>query len=160
MLQLPKALYMKASAAYWRSVGGKNGNVLARKLADRWVRVPASVAADVKPWMTKLTEVLRVIVTLAYGTIVNNGIKRVAGRRAIELEYKGDRAGATPALLYVTADGPVLPLRSVQTGPRKPGGKIDERCDDADARTSSSEVTFSRFNAVPPLRAPRGALRL
>ncbi len=54
----------------------------------------------------------------------------------------------------------VLPLRSVQTGPRKPGGKIDERCDDADARTSSSEVTFSRFNGRPPLRALRGALRL
>jgi hypothetical protein len=161
MIQLPKALYLKASASYWRSVGGKNGNVLARKLAGRWVRVPASVAADVKPLMTKLSpKYFASCVTLAYGTIVNNGIKMMAGRRAIELEYKGDRPGATPALFYVTADGPVLPLRSVQTGPRKPGGKIDKRCDDADARSSSSEITFSRFNAVPPLRAPRGALKL
>lgn len=36
---------------------------------------------------------------------------------------KDDRPGATPGLLYITADGPVLPMRDIQTGPRKVGGK-------------------------------------
>jgi hypothetical protein len=64
-------------------------------------------------------------------------------------------------LLYVAADGPVLPLREIQTGPHKAGGKVNKRCDAASDDTSTAaDVTFSRFDRVPPLRAPRNALSL
>ncbi len=158
---LPNATYMKADASYWKAAGGKNGSVLAKKLGGRWVKVPASVGASLKPIVTKLSpKYLASCATIEPGTVVNNGIKTVAGRRAIELESKGDRPGASPGLTYVTADGPVLPVRMIQTGPRKAGGKLDERCGERDDHSTSSEVTFSRFNVVPKLVAPRGALVL
>jgi hypothetical protein len=158
---LPKASYMKADASYWKAAGGKNGNLLAKKLGGRWVKVPASVSAGLKPVVTKLSpKYLASCATVEAGTVINNGIKTVAGRRAIELESKGDRPGASPGLTYVTADGPVLPVRTVQTGPRKPGGKLDKRCDEREDHSTSGEVTFSRFDAVPKLTAPRGALSL
>jgi hypothetical protein len=161
MRQLPNALYMKADASYWKSVSGKNGAEVARKVAGRWVKVPASAGVSLKPVLKKLSpEYLASCVTVEAGTVINNGIKTVAGRRAIELEYKGDRPGTSPGLIYVTADGPVLPVRTVQTGPRKPGGKIDKRCDDREDHSTSGEITLSRFDAVPELTVPRGALSL
>jgi hypothetical protein len=161
MRQLPEASYIKADASYWKAAGGKNGDLLAKKLAGRWVKVPASVSADLKSVVTKLSpKYLASCATVEAGTVINNGIKTVAGRRAIELEIKGDRPGTSPGLTYVTADGPVLPVRTVQTGPRKPGGKVDERCEEREDHSTSGEITFSRFDAVPKLVAPRGALSL
>jgi hypothetical protein len=96
--------------------------------------------------------------TTGLGTLSNNGVKTLGGRKVIVLEDKGDRPGTTPGLLYVAADGPALPLREVQTGPRKPGGKLNKRCDSASDKSTESDVAFSRFDRVPQLKAPRGAL--
>jgi hypothetical protein len=161
MLQLPKALYVKAGASYWKAVGGKNGAEVARKVAGRWVKVPASSGVSLKPVLSKLSpQYLGSCVAVNTGGLINNGIKKVSGRRAIELEIKGDQPGTTPGLLYVAADGPVLPLRQIQTGPRRPGGKRDKRCEESEDHSTSGEVSFSRFNAVPKLTAPRHALSL
>ncbi len=159
MRQLPQALYMKADARYWKAVGGKNGAEVARKVAGRWVKVPASSGASLKPVLAKLSPAhLASCMKVDTGGLTNNGIKTVGGRRAIELEIEGGQPGTAPGLLYVAADGPVLPLRQIQTGPRKAGGKPDKRCNENEDRSTAGEVTFSRFNAVPKLTAPRGAL--
>jgi hypothetical protein len=161
MIQLPRQLYMNATADYWKAVGGKDGKMLAKALAGRWVKVPASAGADLKPLVAKFSpKYLASCIAVDGGTIVNNGIKTVAGQEAIELEYKGEQPGTSPGLLYITAEGPVLPVRTRQTGPRKPGGKINKRCDGDDAGSTSGEVTFSRFDAVARIKAPRGALSL
>ena len=94
------------------------------------------------------------------GTLSNNGVKTLDGRKVIVLEDKGDKPGTAPGLLYVAAEGPFLPLREVQTGPSKPGGKRDKRCDAGDDKTTTADVTYSQYNRVPRLKAPRGALSL
>jgi hypothetical protein len=161
MILLPKATYMNANVVYWRRSGGKSGNVLAAKLAGRWVKVPASAGDSVKPLLNELSpKYLASCVTAGLGTLSNNGVKTYKGRKVIVLEDKGDRPGTTPGLLYVAADGPVLPLREIQTGPRKAGGKVDKRCDAASDASTAADVTFSRFDRVPPLKAPRNALSL
>jgi hypothetical protein len=159
MILLPKATYMKANAAYWRVNGGKSGKTLASKIAGRWVKVPDSAGDSLQPLLTKLSpKHLASCATTGLGTLSNNGVKTLGGRKVIVLEDKGDRPGTTPGLLYVAADGPALPLREVQTGPRKPGGKLNKRCDSASDKSTESDVTFSRFDRVPQLKAPRGAL--
>ena len=111
MRQLPQALYMKADARYWKAVGGKNGAEVARKVAGRWVKVPASSGASLKPVLVKLSPAhLASCMKVDASGLTNNGIKKVGGRRAIELEFEGGQPGTAPGLLYVAADGPVLPL--------------------------------------------------
>ncbi len=161
MILLPRATYLNANAVYWRRSGGKSGNALATKLAGRWVKVPASAGDSVKPLLDELSpKHLASCVTVGTGTLSNNGVKTLGGRKVIVLQDKGDRPGTTPGLLYVAAEGPVLPLREIQTGPRKPGGKVNKRCDAASDASTAADVSFSRFDRVPPLKAPRNALDL
>ncbi|MET0602897.1 MAG: hypothetical protein ABW167_12995 [Baekduia sp.] len=158
MILLPNSTYMKANAVYWRSAGGKDPELIA-KLAGRWVKVPGSVRGSVRSVLSILApKNLARCLAGRTGTLTNNGVSTLGGRRVIVVEAKGDRPGATPGLLYIAADGPVLPVRDVQTGPRKAGGKLDRRCDDPDSKTSAADITMSRFNRVPQLRAPRHAL--
>jgi hypothetical protein len=161
MILLPKTTYLKANAVYWRASDKKNGAVLATKLAGRWVKVPESVRASVQSLLDLLApKNLARCLAGRTGTLTNNGLTTLGGRKAIVVEAKGDRPGATPGLLYIAADGPVLPVRDVQTGPRKAGGKLDRRCDEADSKTTASDVTLSRFDRVPTLKAPRRFLSL
>lgn len=161
MILLPRSTYLKANAAYWRASGGKNGPALARKLADRWVKVPGSVRASVASTLSKLApKHLALCYSIGLGTLSNNGLKSLGGHKAIQLEDKGAQPGTAPGLLYIAADGPVLPLRQIQTGPRKAGGKLDKRCDDPHDETTAADVTLSHYDRVPQLTAPRHALSL
>lgn len=161
LILLPKATYLKANAVYWRASGGKDGKTLAAKLAGRWVKVPGSVRGSVDSLLTKLSpKHLASCYSKGTATLSNKGVTTLGRRKAIVLEVKGDRPGTAPGRLYVTAEGPVLPLREIQTGPRKPGGKLDKHCDEADDKTTASDVTLSRFDRVPQLKAPRRALSL
>jgi hypothetical protein len=161
MILLPKATYLKANAGYWRVAGGKYGNQLAAKLAGRWVKVPASVGAGLRPLLKKLTpKYLASCVSTGLGTLANKGVQTLGGREVIVLEDKGDKPGTTPGLLYVAAEGRVLPLREIQTGRRKAGGKVDGRCDTPEDKSTAAEFTFGRFDRVPQLKAPRNALSL
>jgi hypothetical protein len=161
MILLSKSTYLKANAVYWKASGGKNGEALASKLAGRWVKVPESVRGTVQSLLSKLSpKHLASCYSSGTGTLSNNGVKTLGGRQTILLEDKGDQPGTAPGLLYVAADGPVLPLRQIQTGPRKAGGKRDKRCDEAHDTTTAADITMSRFDRVPPLKAPRHVLSL
>jgi hypothetical protein len=161
MIILPKAVYLKGNASYWKATAGAAGSLLARKVANRWVAVPASAAASVTPSLARFSpKHLAACAMAGTGTVSSHGVTTIGGRRAIELEDKGDLPGTSPGLLYVAADGPVLPLREVQTGPRRPGGRPDPRCDEPDDHSSSGVVTFSRFDAISEIVASPGALSI
>lgn len=161
MILLSRASYLKANAAYWRASGGADGKLLASKLAGRWVKVPASAASSFRPLLKMLTpKYMASCISSGIGTLSNNGVQTLEGRKAIVIEDKGDKPGAAPGLLYVAAEGPVLPLRVTQTGPAKAGGKVDRRCGDEDDKSTASAFTFSRFDRVPRLKAPRRVLSL
>lgn len=160
MILLPKSTYMKANAAYWRASDKERGAMFAAKLAGRWIKVPESLRGPFKPLLSQLSpKHLAACVVAGAGTLTNNGLTTLGGRKVIVLEGKDDEPGATPGLLYIAADGPVLPLRQVQTGPRRAGGKLDKRCEEqADDKTTAGDVTYSQYNRVPAIKAPRGAI--
>lgn len=161
MILLPKSTYLKANAAYWRASGGIDDPKVIAKVAGQWVKVPGSVRDSVDSLLSMLApENLARCLAGRTGTLTNNGVKTLGGRKVIVVEAKGDRAGATPGLLYIAADGPVLPVRDVQTGPRKAGGKLDKRCDSSDDKTTTADIAISRFDRVPQIRAPRRFLSI
>jgi hypothetical protein len=159
MIILPKAVYLKGNASYWKATAGAAGSLLARKVANRWVALPESMAAAVTPSLAKFSpKHLAACATADTGTVSSHGVRTIGGRRAFELEDAGDLPGTSPGLLYVAADGPALPLREIQKGPRRPGGRPDPRCDEPADHSTSGEVTFSRFDAISEIVAPPGAL--
>ena len=159
MILLSKSTYLKANAVYWRASDKERGALFASKLADRWVKVPESVRGPFKPWLAEFSpEHLAACVFVGTGTLSNNGVTTFGGRKVIVVEGKADKPGTTPGLVYIAADGPVLPLRQVQTGPRTAGGKLDKRCEAAGDKSTGGDVTYSRYNRVPPITAPRRAI--
>jgi hypothetical protein len=159
MILLPRSTYLKANAAYWRASDKERGAMFASKLADRWIKVPESARGPFKPLLAKLSpKHLASCVFAGTGTMTNHGLTTLGGRKVIVLEGKADQPGATPGSVYIAADGPVLPVRQVQTGPRRAGGKLDKRCEAADDKTTAGDLTFSQYNRVPAIRAPRRAI--
>jgi hypothetical protein len=160
-----KTSYLKGDAAYWRAaVKGATGRKVAKQLAGRWVKVPegeSSFSGLITEFSPKR---LASCVDSGLGTLAVKGTQEVGGQDAVVIEDKGDKPGTAPGLLYVTADGPILPLKAVQTGGEKPGGKVDKACDDTGTDDSNSKsrttITFSRYNKIDPVRAPHGAITL
>lgn len=161
MRVLPKAFYLKANAGYWKEVGGKDGAAAARQFANRWVKMARSAGDEYDAVVEQLTpKRMASCVTRNAGTLVKGGTTTIDGKRAIVIVDKGDKPGTTPGRLYVTAARPTLPIRSLQTGKRRPGGKIDSRCEDKDDTSTASDLRFSRFDQPLRLTAPKGAIDL
>jgi hypothetical protein len=85
------------------------------------------------------------------------GAWRVGGRRAVIVASDGSEPGGAPGRVYVAATGPDWLLRSVVTGPRRPGGSA--AC--AQSKTArTSDVTLSDLNQPITLAAPPSPLDL
>jgi hypothetical protein len=156
IILLPPAMYLKANAAYWKANGGAQGSKLADKLAGRWLKVNdnslKSLIDDLLP------KHIASCVTVGTGTLKKGGVGSVGGKRAVVIIDQGDKPGTTPGKLYVTATGPVLPLRLLQTGKRRPGGHLDKRCEDSADTSRASDLRFSAFDTALHIRAPHGAI--
>jgi hypothetical protein len=156
VILLPPAAYIKANAAYWKANGGRHGPELADKLAGRWFKTNdrslRSLVADLLP------KRLASCVSVGTGTLAKGGTSSVAGKRAVVVVDKGDKPGTTPGRLYVTTSAPILPLRILQTGKRRPGGHIDKRCQDANDTSTASDLRFTAFDEPLHIRPPHGAL--
>jgi len=160
MILLPKAVYLKANATYWKTAAGQDGKALARKLAGRWVKAPAKAGDSLRPLLKEFSpKELASCADVGVGTLTKKGTAKVGGRDTVVLRDAGDKPGTAPGLLYVTTSGPILPLRATQTGPRK-AGKVDEKCQDADDKSTAADITFSRFDEVTRITAPHGAISL
>jgi hypothetical protein len=160
MVLLPKAMYIKANAAFWKTAG-KDGGTLAKKAGGRWIKMSAKTFGSVTSLTKEFSpKELASCTDVGLGTITKKSTGTLAGHPVVLLQDAGDKPGTTPGVLYVTTDGPILPLRAVQTGKRKPGGKIDKKCQDADDTSTSSDLTFSNFNKVAKITAPKHAVAL
>jgi hypothetical protein len=113
MIVLPKAVYLKANAAFWKTSGGsKDGSTLARKLAGRWVKEPAADGKDLTSLFADLTpRHVAKCIDAGTGTLTKQPSERIAGQDAIVLRDAGDKPGTTPGRIYLTPEAPVLPLR-------------------------------------------------
>jgi hypothetical protein len=162
MVVLSKAVYLKANAAFWKATGGKkDGATLARKLAGRWVKESSQDGKDLTAMFDDLTpKHLAKCIDQGTGTLTKRPSEAVAGQEAIVLQDAGDKPGTTPGRIYISAGDPVLPLRIVQTGPRKAGKAASSSCDDPDDKSTRSDVVLSRFDKVAKITAPRGARSL
>ncbi|MCW3023449.1 MAG: hypothetical protein JWR30_2771 [Conexibacter sp.] len=161
LIAVPAGVYVKGNAAYWKSVGGSNGASIAKQLADRWVKAPGSQDKSLVAMFQDLTpKHLASCTAVGTGTLAKGGTATIAGRKAVVIVDRGDKPGTTPGRLYVTASGPVLPLRVTQTGRRRAGGRLDPRCQEKDDKSTASDLTFSRFDAPLKIAAPHGAITL
>lgn len=157
-------VYLNANAAYYLSQGGPAA--AAPRLAGRWIVLPPGSAPSLGSLLAATEPSTAGLCTLGphFGTITVRGHGTLDGQPVIILRDAGNVPGSTPALLYLAASGPPLPLRDVQTGAQKPGGTPDPTCDETKADVSGGSggevVTLSEFNGAPPVTAPPGAVSL
>jgi hypothetical protein len=163
MIILASAVYMKGDATFWKGQFGSGGGQIVDKLAGRWVAVPASAEKDIRPLLDQFSpKTFAACVDHDLGTISKQGTKTVDGQQTVVLKDAGDKPGAGPGLLYVTTSGPHLPVRIDETGPSKPGGTPSKQCGDdgSDDDSTGGQVTFSNYDKVAKITAPKGALNL
>jgi hypothetical protein len=158
LILLPHTLYLKANAAYWKAHGGSQGAKAADKLAGRWFKTND---ASLKGLIEQLTpKHVAMCLTVGTGTLERGGTSSANGKRAVVVIDRGDKPATTPGRLYVSATAPILPLRAVQTGKRKPGGHVDTRCEDKTDTSRASDLRFSAFDKTLHIHAPHGAIAL
>jgi hypothetical protein len=127
------AVYLKGDR---RAIRGMLGSEAARLFADKWLRVPADQAGIARDLLDEFSpERLAYCLPLDLGTLKNLGTQQLDGREVVVVSDRGDKPGTAPGKLYVAAEGRPLPLRIEQTGPAKPGGKGDPRCDDPESES-------------------------
>jgi hypothetical protein len=151
------SLYIKANAAFWK---GQGTGQAAQQLADRWLKTPAG-SGELESLTKDLdTKTLSSCLVKGHGTLEHGGKATVDGQEAVVIVDKGDRPGTNPGKLFVAATGEPLPLRTLATGPERPGGKKDPRCDDSTPTTAGDEATFSDYNEPLDFSAPSGAVEI
>jgi hypothetical protein len=155
------ATYLRASRPFWQAQGGIPAK-LVKLLSDRWVKVPGGASGSPRELLGEFTPAnLAHCLVAETGTVSKSGTRTFAGRRVVVLQDKGDKPGSNPGLLYVAASGPALPLRVLQTGRAKPGGRHDPRCDSGGGdSTTNADVRLSGFDKPVNIKAPPGALDL
>ena len=157
-------VYFNANQAYY--LAQKTSTAVAQTLANRWVYFPTgqgpsigSLAAAVDP-----TKIGMCLIAAHLGTVTVQGTGTVNGQSAVILFDHGDVPGSTPGRLWVATTGPSLPLKTVQTGLQKPGGKPNTACledaSDVSGDTTASTALYTEYNTAPPVNAPAGAVAL
>jgi hypothetical protein len=154
--------YLKATRSFYRRQGTPSR--LARSVADRWVRVPAATTPGVAEFaaLTNPATIGHCLVASHLGTLTRVGTDSVDGRPVVVLADNGDVPGSNPGRLYVATEGPPLPLRATQTGPPKPGGKPDTRCNETDtsSNVTASDVALTAYDKHVDIAAPPAAVDL
>lgn len=88
-----------------------------------------------------------------HGGLTKGGTSTINGKNVIEIKDDGKAPGASPGSLFVSLDGPALPVRNVQNGPQTPGG--DKACGATDSDTTKSgQVDFDYTKPVPQITPP------
>ncbi|HEY6760868.1 MAG TPA: hypothetical protein VI318_15325 [Baekduia sp.] len=160
LIALPSALYIKANESYWKSVGDKSSRAIAAKLAGKWIKMPASSGEDATSGLADLSpKHLASCLDSHVGTLSNKGVRTVGGgQKVVVLADAGDKPGTAPGQLWID-ERTGLPVREVQSGPAKAGGKKDSACDDEwPPVTQKSDATLSRFGKTAKITAPKGAV--
>jgi hypothetical protein len=158
VIALGSVTYMKGSRDYYAAQPRLTPAQVAR-YENRWLKLSTasnpSFAADLAR-ETNLSIELRCWAARKRGLSVA-GTGSVGGRHAVIVASDGSDPGGAPGRVYVAAVGPAWPLRSVVTGPRKPGGP--GACA-VTATPRMSDITISDFNQPIALEAPPSPLDL
>ena len=149
--------YLKGDSA---ALEQQLGTDATRLLAGRWLKVPADqIGTDATELVKEFSaDELAYCLPRDLGTLTNLGTKALAGRNVVVVSDRGDKPGTAPGKLYVAAEGDPLPIRIEQTGPERPGGQADPRCDGDDSGPDfvSGDIRFSYGKAAtvtPPADA-------
>ena len=149
-IQLPGAEYVRANAAFWRSLSP----LVASRFAQRWVRIsPASVHGLSTTLSRYSPGTLGRCLASHRGTLSIAGTTTVDGRRAILIKDAGNVPGSTPTAMAVAATGRPYLLHMTSTGQTRPGGKVDV-CHTGTGTTGGANVAFSDYGRVPAITAP------
>jgi hypothetical protein len=156
MVVLPSGSYLRGNTRFWMShLGARAGT-----LANRWIQVPAShIQALTSSLGHFQPATLARCLAEDHGTLSLAGRTTVSGRPAVVIRDAGNVPGSSKGTLAVAATGTPFPLRAINDGGQRAGGRVDV-CNDGRASQSRGSLTFSHFGAVPPLAAPRDPLRL
>jgi hypothetical protein len=153
LLVVDGSFYLRGNAAYWRDADAARD---AEELADRWFKVPYSLAKELTKALHPQT-LSRCLIT-DHGTLEKGGTAAVHGKRAVVIVDKGDRPGSTPSKLYVAATGEPYPLRLTATGKQRPGGQKDPECGDDTPAEAGDDAIFSNYNEPLDVSAPSAAV--
>lgn len=131
------------------------------QLANRWISIPTGASGLDRELKQLLPSTIAKCLTLTAGTIRDGGMEELDGQQVDVLKDEGDKPGTTPGQLFSAAEGTPLPLRILQTGPTRAGGKKIPECgtDEKDT-TTRSDVRLSRFDERVTVTAPEGALKI
>jgi hypothetical protein len=159
MIVLPKAIYIKGNAAYWKAGLPKKDASLVPKLVGKWIKESAKQGADATSVLGDLSpKRIASCLDSHVGTLTNKGEKTVGGRKVVVIADAGDKPGTAPGELWLD-ERTALPVRVVQSGPYKAGGRKDAACDDSwPDKTLKSDVSLSKFGKAKKVVAPKGAV--
>jgi hypothetical protein len=159
VIALPKAVYVRANLAYWKQAVGKDHASVAARLANKWIKESVKEGADATSGLGELSpKHVASCLDSHVGTLTNKGEKTVGGRKVVVIADAGDKPGTAPGELWLD-ERTALPVRELQTGPAKAGGRKDAACDDSfPDTTAKSDVTLSKFGKAPKVVAPKGAV--
>jgi hypothetical protein len=152
--------YVRGARGFWEHSGA---GAVAELLADRWVKMPRGGDSDITELVDQQDPrtLARCLRTDEHGRLTNRGLQTHRGRKVVVLEDDGTVPGSTPNRMYIAATGRPLPLLITESGPERPGGRIDERCgDDPHDTTKWSRTVVSRFDEPVRVTAPSNALDL
>ena len=159
VIALGSVTYLRANAPYFSAQPGLTPAQVAR-ISNRWLKLSTAAtpgfAASVAR-VTNLTIQLRCWAARKHGLSVA-GTGNVAGRAAVIIVSDGSVPGSAPGRVYVAASGRTWPLRSIITGPRKPGGTGP--CSQPSSTVRASDVTLSDFNQPIAVAPPAASLDL
>jgi hypothetical protein len=93
-----------------------------------------------------------------HGTLSIGGRASINGEPAILLRDAGNLPGTQPGTVAVATTGPPYPLRLTATGRQRAGGRTDVCNEGHTSGDQNATLTFSRFNQIPALQAPRDAI--
>ena len=158
VIALGQEIYLNATRSYYAALPGLTPDQVAR-FANRWVKLPTADDAEVQASVTRATNIAlqtRCWAARKKGLSIA-GTGSVHGRAAVIVASDGSAPGSAPGKVYVATSGPAWPLRSIRTGPRKPGGV--GACASASTATTS-DITLSELNEPIHLAPPTNALDL
>ena len=161
MVIVDSGTFIKANRAFLLAQDSKPPGTVVDMLSDRWVKTPPDAAKTKEGLELVLPKTWARCLAESDTTVTKKGTRQFAGRRVVVLADKGDTPGGLPSDLYVSATGPPLPLRVVQTGKERPG-KADPRCggDDDSSTLTASDLRYSDFNEPMHIAAPSEYLDL
>lgn len=152
--------FIRGDRAYW--LDGRSdprSERIARLLAGRWVKLPASGAAGlIKDVQRLMPKEQSFCLPKRIGTLTKVGVRKVRGRRVVVIRDAGNVPGGTPGELSVATNGRALPMRERQTGRSRPGGTFEPRCDDTNDTSTRSDVVLSHWDKIPEIKVPRNPI--